>query len=316
MSAEVHAWTVPDAAAGERLDRHVSAVLERPRNQVQRWVRDGVLTVDGSTAKPSFEISAGQRIRCEIPAPADERVMPEFGSLSILHEDEHFVVVDKPAELIVHPGAGHRQGTLAHRLLDRFPEIVGIGGPGRPGIVHRLDRGTSGVMVVARTRVGYEHLSRAFADRRVAKTYLALAYGRPRETSGRIEAPIGRHPQRRQEMAVVSRGRPAVTIWRQTAFAAGVSRFEIDLLTGRTHQIRVHFKSIGHPLIGDPVYGEARWKDAPRPLQRALRDFPRPALHAWKLGFAHPVSGAPQHFEAPIPEDLASLWAQLTAQGQ
>lgn len=306
------AWNVEPAAAGERLDRHVAARLDQPRNQVQRWIRDGQVRLNGREARPSSELAAGDRIECSPPEPVEDRVLPEAGELHLLYEDSNIAVLDKPAGLTVHPGAGQASGTLAHFLLARYPEMAGVGGPGRPGIVHRLDKGTSGVMVVARTAPAYQELARAFASRRVAKVYLALAYGEPRPPAGTLDAPIGRHPERRKEMMVRGDGRPARTDYRTLASRAGISLVELDLKTGRTHQIRVHLKSLGHPLIGDPVYGEARWRALPRPVQAPLRDFPRSALHAWRLAFAHPVTGERLELEAPVPADLRDLWASVT----
>ena len=301
-------WTVDEPAAGERLDRHVAARLDLPRNQIQGWIRDGRVRVNGREAKPSAAVAAGDRIECDPPEPRDERVQPEPGELAVLYEDADVVVLDKPAGLTVHPGAGRSSGTLAHHLLARYPEMAGVGGPGRPGIVHRLDAGTSGVLVVARTATAYLRLARAFAERQVDKRSLAVVYGAPSPPAGTIEAPIGRHPQRRKEMAVRPGGRPARTGYRTLAHQAGIALVELDLATGRTHQIRVHMKSFGHPLVGDPVYGEARWKGLPRSVQAPLRDFPRPALHAWRLSFQHPSDGRRLAFEAPVPADLRSLW--------
>jgi 23S rRNA pseudouridine1911/1915/1917 synthase len=238
----------------------------------------------------------------------------------VLHEDAELVVLDKPAGLAVHPGAGRASGTLAHLLLARYPEMAGVGGPGRPGIVHRLDQGTSGVMVVARTAAAYQRLSRAFAGRRVVKRYLGIVYGAPRPAAGLVEAPIGRHRERRKEMTVRADGRPARTAYRTLAARSGIALVELDLATGRTHQIRVHLKSLGHPLVGDPVYGEARWRALPRPLQAPLRAFPRPALHAWRLALPAADGTAPGAFpggpwlrcEAPVPEDLRQLWQEVT----
>lgn len=301
-------WEVPPEAAGERLDRHAAAALDLPRNQVQHLIRDGHLRVNGRPAKPAVALSAGDAIDCEIPAPADDRIVPEPWQVPVLYEDADLVVLDKPAGLTVHPGAGRATGTLAHQLLARYPEMAGVGGPGRPGIVHRLDQGTSGVLVAARTAAAYARLSRAFASRQVEKRYLAIAYGTPKLAAGSIEAPIGRHPERRKEMAVRAGGRPAVTGYRTLAAAAGIALLEIDLGTGRTHQIRVHLRHLGHPLVGDPVYGEARWKGLPRPVQKPLAEFPRPALHAWQIAFAHPRDGRPVRFGAPVPGDLRELW--------
>jgi 23S rRNA pseudouridine1911/1915/1917 synthase len=311
-STDSTSWTVEPEAAGERLDRHVAARLAAPRNQVQHWIAGGLVRVNGAAAKPSAALVAGDRVDCAPPERKEERVLPEPGDLRVLYEDSEVVVLDKPAGLIVHPGAGRSTGTLAHHLLDRYPEMAGVGGPGRPGIVHRLDQGTSGVLVVARTPAAYLRLSRAFASREVRKLYLAIAYGAPSPAAGTIDAPIGRHPLERKAMAVRPGGRPARTHYRTLAADAGISLLELDLATGRTHQIRVHLKHLGHPLVGDPVYGEARWKGLPRARQAAPRDFPRPALHAWKLAFRHPATEEPLAFEAAVPADLGGLWGDVT----
>lgn len=309
-----HAWEVSPDHIGERLDRHVAARLDVPRNQVQGWIRDGHVLVNGREAKASTPLAAGDRVECRPPGPKEERVLPEEGDLRILFEDTDIAVLDKPPGLTVHPGAGRTSGTLAHFLLARYPEMAGVGGAGRPGIVHRLDLGTSGVIVVARTAPAYLRLSRAFARREVEKRYLAIVYGTPHPAAGTIEEPIGRHPQRRKEMAVVPGGRPARTGYRTVAARAGISLLELDLGTGRTHQIRVHLKHLGHPLVGDLVYGEARWRGLPRPVQAPLRDFPRPALHAWRLRFPHPTTGKTVESEAPVPEDLRELWERVTGE--
>ena len=304
------------AEAGQRLDRLLSDRLGAPRNQVQKWIRSGHVLLEGRPTKASHLVSAGETLTCDPPTRDLRRgIEPETGDLVVLHEDPDLVVLDKPAGLVVHPGAGRSRGTLVHRLLSRYPEIAEVGGPGRPGIVHRLDKDTSGVLVVTRSTRAYEGLSRDFSERRVGKTYLALVYGTPPEPSGRIEAPIGRHPTRRKEMAVRGNGRPALTLYRCLASVAGISLMELSLETGRTHQIRVHLKHLGHPLIGDPVYGEARWKGLPKPTQGPLRGFSRPALHAWRLRFDHPTRGEPMELHAPLPEDLRLLWEDATHSG-
>jgi 23S rRNA pseudouridine1911/1915/1917 synthase len=312
QAAAASGWTVDPAAAGERLDRHVAARLELPRNQIQGWIAAGLVHLNGAAAKPSVAVAAGDRIECDPPDRSEERVVPERGELSVLYEDAEIAVLDKPAGLTVHPGAGRPDGTLVHRLLDRYPEIAGVGGPGRPGIVHRLDQGTSGVLVMARTAAAYLRLSRAFAEREVSKRYLAIAYGTLTPPDGTIAAAIGRHPERRQEMAIRTAGRPALTGYRTLGASAGISLLELDLATGRTHQIRIHLKHVGHPLVGDPVYGEARWKGLPRSVQGPLKEFPRPALHAWRLAFHHPATGEPVAFEATVPADLGELWEGVT----
>ncbi|HEV8241221.1 MAG TPA: RluA family pseudouridine synthase [Thermoanaerobaculia bacterium] len=305
---------VPPEAAGERLDRFLSQHLDVPRNQLQRWIDAGRVRIDGVPAKPAHRLLVGAEVAWDAPPPpADDRVAPEEGELAVLYEDDALIAVDKPAGLTVHPGAGRATGTLVHRLVARYPEIAGVGGPGRPGIVHRLDRGTSGVMVIARTSTAYHHLARAFAARQVDKRYLAICHGilrAPRE----IDAAIARHPTRRQEMTVRAGGRPARSRVRPLATTPPASLVEVELLTGRTHQVRVHLKSLNHPLVGDPVYGEARWKAATGSARAALRDFPRPALHAWRLSFTHPTDDRRVKLESSPPTDLRELWRAVANQ--
>jgi 23S rRNA pseudouridine1911/1915/1917 synthase len=302
----------PDEA-GRRLDRLLSERLQVPRNQIQQWIRSDRVLLDGRPVKASHSVVSGEILECDPPVRDLARgIEPESGELEILHQDPDLVVIDKPAGLVVHPGAGRDHGTLVHRLLSRFPEIGEVGGPGRPGIVHRLDKDTSGLLVIARTPRAYEAMTKAFAERRVDKRYLALVYGTPKEASGSIEAPIGRHPNRRKEMAVHSAGRPALTLYRTLGARSGISALEVNLATGRTHQIRVHLKSVGHPLVGDPVYGEARWKGLDKAVQGPLRRFSRPALHAWSLEFEHPGSKEILKMETPLPEDLRLLWKEVT----
>ncbi len=314
MSGELR-WPVDEAAAGERLDRALARHLGQPRNQVRQWIADGRVTVGGRPAKPATTLAAGDLVICRPPeGPADPGVVPEAGPLAVLYEDADLVVVDKPAGIAIHPGAGRTTGTLAGILLHRYPELAGVGGPGRPGIVHRLDLGTSGALVVARSAESYLALSRAFAERRVEKTYLGVAYGTPKDDSGVVDLPIGRHRQERKKMQVRRDGRPARTGYRRRAGAGGVSLLELALETGRTHQIRVHLKAIRLPLVGDPVYGEARWRALPAAARKTLSGFPRPALHAWRLAFEHPAGAPPVAVEAPVPEDLRKLWSEVTGQ--
>ena len=311
----VASWQIADDEAGERLDRWLAEHLDKPRNQVRRWIVDGRVTVNGRPAKPATQLRAGDELTCWPPEPrAAPGLIAQEGELTVLHEDPDLVVIDKAAGVAVHPGAGRDRDTLVHYLLHRYPEIAGVGGAARPGIVHRLDLDTTGALVVARTEGAYAGLSTAFAERRVDKTYLAVVYGAPRDETGRIDLPIGRHRHDRKRMQVRSGGRPAITRYRRVAAAAGVSRLEIGLETGRTHQIRVHLKAAGHPLVGDPTYGEARWKGLPGPLRRPLKTFPRPALHAWRLAFTHPSTGDRLEVEAPVPEDMCRLWREISGQ--
>lgn len=301
--------------AGERLDRFLARVLDQPRNQIQRWIDDGRVERNGRPVKASAALVAGDRLHVEPPDdPPDAGLEPEPGELELLHEDDDLIVLVKPSGLAVHPGAGRDSGTLAHVLLHHYPEIAGVGGPGRPGIVHRLDLDTTGVLVVARSDRAYRRLQKAFAEREVDKRYLAIVYGEPKEETGHIELPIGRDPGDRKRMAVRRGGRPASTRYTCRRAAAGIAWLEIDLETGRTHQIRVHLKAIGHPLVGDPVYGEARWRGLPGTVRRPLRIFPRPALHAWSLAFTHPATGEHVAFEAAVPEDMTELWTAVTGE--
>lgn len=308
---------VPLTAAGDRLDRHLAERLGEPRNQVQRWIRDGRVRLDGEVAtKVSLALHAGARIAFDRPGLTPSGLEPEAGDLVVLHADPALIVVDKPHGLTVHPGAGRPTGTLVHRLLARFPDIEGVGGPGRPGVVHRLDKDTSGVLVVARTAAAYRALQRAFSQREVEKRYLTVVYGVPDPAQGEIAAAIGRHPKRRKEMTVRPDGRPALTRYRTLATAGGLALLEIDLATGRTHQIRVHLKWARHPIVGDPVYGEARWKELPLVSHRAAKELRRPALHAWRLAFLHPTTGQRVAFEAEVPGDLRGLWEAVGGEGR
>jgi 23S rRNA pseudouridine1911/1915/1917 synthase len=305
-------WRVDAAQAGVRLDRAVASRLDLPRNQVQEWIRSGLLTVDGKPQpKPGHLLRVGEEIAWTPPERIETRVLAEEGELRLLYCDHELVVLDKPAGLTVHPGAGQSSGTLVHRLLARFPEMAGVGGPGRPGIVHRLDKGTSGVLVVARTAECYRALTADFAARRIEKRYLAIVHGTPRSAAGTIEAPIGRHAVERKRMAVRTDGRPATTRYKVLASAAGLTLVELELLTGRTHQIRVHLKHLRHPIVGDSTYGEARDRELAAGPGRAVRAFSRPALHAWRLGLKHPASGVSMSFEAPLAEDMRRLWFEL-----
>ena len=302
-------WLTSPEAAGERIDRYLAVHYGQARNQVAQWIREGRVLIDGRRAKASTRLDGGEWVECEpLERSFADEMEPESGPLEVLLEDVHLALLNKPAGLVVHPGAGRDRGTLAHRLLHRYPETARVGGPGRPGIVHRLDKDTTGVLAVARTTEAYVGLTRAFAERRVSKRYLAIVHGRPEPRAGTVDAPIGRHPTRRREMTVSAGGRPAVSHYRTLAEAEGLALVEVDLETGRTHQIRVHLKQLRHPLVGDPVYGEARWKELPKRRQAAVRDFGRPALHAWRLALAHPITGEELDVAAPPPADLEGLW--------
>jgi 23S rRNA pseudouridine1911/1915/1917 synthase len=295
---------------GERLDRYIASRLtSHTRSALQRMIRNGLVTIHGRPAKPGEEVRAGETIEVRFPPPEPSTVEPEAMSLDIVFEDPDLLVLDKPAALVVHPGAGRRKGTLVNALLARGGALSGLGGETRPGIVHRLDRGTSGLLIVAKTDRAHLRLAAQFRERKVEKVYMALVWGRLRERAGTIEAPIGRDPVTRKKMSIRSRsGRAAVTRWRVIEDFPGFSLLEARPETGRTHQIRVHLQSIGHPIVGDDRYGGGGWRGVQDPIRRhALRGFDRLGLHAAELCFRHPVTDAPVRFKAPLPEDLRAL---------
>jgi 23S rRNA pseudouridine1911/1915/1917 synthase len=285
-------YTVAPEAAGERLDRFLAAAAPAlSRSRIQSLIEEGHVTRNGAPSKASARLRAGDRIVVAEPPPRPVETRPEAIALSILHEDADLLVVDKSAGMVVHPAAGNWEGTLVNALLHHCRDLSGIGGERRPGIVHRLDRDTSGCLVVAKNDLAHERLAAQFAGREVTKIYLALAAGKFARMSGRIEAAIARHPVQRKKMAVIASGRSAQTSWRVRRALGEATLVECTLHTGRTHQIRVHLKHLGHPLLGDAVYGK-----------RA--GFPRQMLHAWKLGFTHPRSGKRMNFVSPIPRDF------------
>lgn len=281
--------------AGKRLDSVLAEILPQlSRSRLRDLIRQGCVTVDGRNAKPRQAVQRGAVVELHVPEVTSRSLEPEPMKLAVLHEDGAVLVLDKPSGLVVHPGAGHETGTLVHGLLAHCQAIAEVGDPMRPGIVHRLDKDTSGVMLVAKTERARLELIRQFSERLVKKHYLAVVQGRPSPESGRIESYLGRHPVNRQKMAVVNEraGKLAITEYAvlrkkedQTALV------ECRLLTGRTHQIRVHLHALGHPLLGDEIYGRGG----------AHRRAARLMLHSWKLGFMHPADGTWMDFEAEIP---------------
>ncbi len=308
MSEEETRELVADAAAaGLRLDRYLSRVTGLPRSQIQRLIEAARVLVEGRLLKSSAVVRSGQRISITVPPLLPSVLTPEPIPLDILYEDKDLLVLNKPAGLVVHPSPGHATGTLVHALLHHCPDLPGIGAERRPGIVHRLDKETSGVMVVAKTDTAMASLAGQFKTRRVEKTYLALVQGEIRQTEGRIAAAIGRHERDRKRMAVRTRkAREAVTTYRVMKRFSGRSLLQVHPESGRTHQIRVHLSAMGHPVVGDKLYGGRKEKRSGGGGSRYDVRAERQLLHAWKLGLFHPRTHAWMEFEAPLPSDFAS----------
>ena len=285
--------TVPNEQAGERLDRYLARALPQfSRARLQALIQSGDALLNGEKARRRETVRSGDVVRLVEPVVEEIEDKAEEIPLAILFEDDDLLVLNKPAGLVVHPGAGNQTHTLVNALLHHCPNLSGIGGKQRPGIVHRLDKETSGCLVVAKNDTAHQELARQFAEREVKKIYLALVAGTLKRPRGTIDAPIGRHPVQRKKMAIDRRkGREAITEYRVLQTGGGVSLVECALHSGRTHQIRVHLHHLGHSIIGDSLYGKKAGAA-------------RQMLHAWKLGFTHPRSGERQFFEAPIPEDF------------
>jgi 23S rRNA pseudouridine1911/1915/1917 synthase len=299
----------PDQA-GERLDRYLAGAMPGlSRSQAQRLIDEGHVQVAGRQAKANLALKDGDHISVELPEPIPTSAEPEDIPVPVLYEDADLLVVNKPAGMVVHPAAGHSSGTLVNALLHHVDDLSGIGGELRPGIVHRLDKGTSGVMVVAKRDAAHEALARQFADREVEKEYVALVWGVV-QAGRRIDLPIGRDPNDRQKMSARSRrARSAVTRITRAQHMKGVTLCQVAIATGRTHQIRVHLNAIGHPIVGDATYGGVKAR-VPQDLRPVLR-LERPFLHAARLAFTHPTDGRTMSFEAPLPDDLQQVLDQL-----
>jgi len=299
--------TVPEDGDGARLDVFLTSVLSgQSRSQIQRLIKEGNVRVAGREAKANQPVKIGQEIAVDVTAPIDPAPRPEALPLPIVYQDADLIVVDKPAGMVVHPAAGHETGTLVNALLHHVDDLSGIGGEKRPGIVHRLDRGTSGLMVIAKHDAAHEELSRQFHDREVEKEYVALVWGEVM-AGRRIDAPIGRDAGNRKKMssapARVRRSREAVTrIVRAEHFGRVLTLASVAIYTGRTHQIRVHLSAIGHPIVGDPLYGGVH-RRVPGDI-RAVTHLERPFLHAARLAFAHPGDRRRMEFTSDLPDDL------------
>ena len=299
--------------AGWRLDRALAATVPSlSRERLKVLTKSGALTRDGKAVRdPAIKVKGDERFTLAIPAPEPAHNEPQEIPLPIVYEDEHLLVVDKPAGLVVHPAAGNRDGTLVNALLHHCGDsLSGIGGVARPGIVHRIDKDTSGLLVIAKHDKAHEGLAKQFADHSIDRRYLAIVSGVPRQAEGSIDAPLARSPQNRKKIAIVSagKGKRAVTHWKRLELLNDAALVECRLETGRTHQVRVHMASIGHPLVGDPVYG--RGKTVHRKLLNQL-DFKRQALHAAHLGFIHPVTKGRLSFDSALPSDMQELFTAL-----
>lgn len=300
-----------------RLDAAVAALTpELSRSRVAALIREGAVSLDGRVVrKPGTPVAPGARVVVDVPAPVPTEAAPQDLPLSIVYEDDALVVVDKAAGMVVHPGPGHPDGTLVNALLHHVGNLSGIGGVQRPGIVHRLDRGTSGLVVVAKGDAAHQALARQFADKTAGRTYLALVHGTPDRDAGTIRSCLARHPTDRLRWASTEgeHGKPAVTHWRVAHRAGSVSLLVCELETGRTHQIRVHLSEQGWPLVGDGTYRRRGVR-----LPAILRDLAdpsgeRPMLHAWRLRLIHPLTGQPMAFEVPPPDDMAAALAAVGA---
>jgi 23S rRNA pseudouridine1911/1915/1917 synthase len=301
-----------EEASGLRLDVWLARRLpDLSRARLQSLIAAGRVRLDGRPARASARLRTAQAVTVDVPPPQPARPRPEDIPLAVVHEDDQLLVVDKPAGLVVHPAAGNASGTLVNALLHHVRGLSGVGGELRPGIVHRLDRGTSGLLVVAKDDVTHRALVRQFASREVEKEYLALVIGQPSRPSGEVLAPIGRDPVHRKRMSVnASRGRPAHTAWRVEARFDGAALLRVRIHTGRTHQIRVHLASIGHPVAA--TYGGTRRPPCRSSAAReALAELERPALHAARLAFVHPATGQRAEFVSPLPRDIARVLEAL-----
>lgn len=294
---------VSAAHAGQRLDAYLaSEMAELSRSRIRKLIDDGHVTVNGKTPRPSAKLKEGDDVTVFVPPPEPMELEPEDIPLNVVYEDADVIVIDKPAGMVVHPSAGHSKGTLVGALLGHTADLSGVGGVARPGIVHRLDKDTSGLVIVAKNDAAHHSLSAQLQARTLRRTYIAVVKGQPKQNEGMVEGNIGRHKTHRKKMAVLREGgKPAVTRYRVLQWLDGHTALEVTLETGRTHQIRAHMFHINHPVAGDETYGRG---DKRRLIKRQ-------ALHAWKITFIHPSTGETMSFTAPLPGDMAHLIKNL-----
>ncbi len=311
---EIFTFRVKEKDSGIRIDQYLSReMVNCSRSRIAALVREGYVFVGGDSVKPGYRIKTGERITAEIPPPESPSFIPEAIDLNVLYEDEHIIVINKSPGVVVHPAPGHYSGTIVNGLLYHYPGLEGIGDEIRAGIVHRLDKDTSGALLIAKNRRALESLSGQFASRKIQKQYLALVRGVMESSGGSLTMPIGRHKTDRKKMSVKSpKGREAVTLWEVLKrYPSRATLLKIFLETGRTHQIRVHFSAIGHPVVGDEVYG--RKTGADHPLYPVLQSVKRQMLHAWRIGFTHPGTGEFREFTAPVPKDMECVIEKLSS---
>jgi 23S rRNA pseudouridine1911/1915/1917 synthase len=304
------ALTAEPPEAGARLDQFLAGQLGWSRARLQKLLKAGRVLVNGEPRPASYRVRPGDAVVVSVPPPSPSHLAPEALPLAILFEDADLLVVNKPPYLVVHPGAGHRAGTLLNALVHHCPDLKDIGEVSRPGLVHRLDKDTSGLMVVAKTALAHAALVAQFQAHAITKQYQALVWGRLPEIEGEIDREVGRHPTARQKMSVnARRGKRAVTFWRVLReFPGPLSLVELSPQTGRTHQLRVHLASMGHPVLGDATYGGGVSRLAGHPRLTGLKPLVhRQLLHAWRLGITHPRTGEPLTWEAPLPEDFQAV---------
>lgn len=302
--SETIIWRCEEQDAGARVDACLAAHTELSRSRIAALMAEGALSIDGRTEKkPSVRVAPGQELALHVPEAKAAEVAAQDIPLDILYQDGDVVIVNKPCGMVVHPAAGNEDGTLVNALLYHISDLSGVGGELRPGIVHRLDKDTSGLILVAKNDRAHAALSEQFKARTMEKHYRAVALGSFREDSGLIDAPIARHPADRKKMAVIAGGRESRTEWRVLERLHGATYLDVHLLTGRTHQIRVHMQHIGHPLLGDPIYA---------PNVRTAVRIPRLMLHAYSLAFTHPATGERMRFCAPLPADFETTLQKLS----
>ena len=314
---QVQRFTFERGTPPQRLDQFLADSLpELSRSQIKKLIEDGLILCDGERVKAGNKLRGGETVQVEIPSPEPIEALPEDIPLDILYEDSSLIVINKPAGMVVHPAPGHSSGTLVNALLYHCRDLSGIGGSLRPGIVHRLDKDTSGVMVVSKDDTAHQGLAEQFKEHSISRKYVAFVFGQVQNNTGTVDKPIGRHPQERKKMSGASRsGRRAVTHWQvlQRFDKDRLTCVELTLETGRTHQIRVHLSEMNLPVVGDPVYGGLKKSNAigDARLRSLVQGLKRQALHARHLGFRHPVTGAWLEFESPLPQDMAEILEYL-----